>query len=255
MANQKLDNIMYMKSDYVSTSKYLSYCSNNLKDYSVLTILWQNSRLKSRQTSIRDWRTSFRSTLARATAHQHRILWSVSFRTYTVHHYISTTKNASTAIHMYTLTEKDKDTVHQYQSKHKRKCRSVSQTPEHLLPLPPCHPAFSLISFFSFNVKSEKSLSASRKNSASLNQMVKRSSFLSFALRLGKVVQLWAWFSVSVWELLLALYLIFFIKAEYFVLSHTQIFNEVHWALNPSSHRLGPHSPTFHENLSMKYIH
>lgn len=138
-------------------------------------------------------------------------------------------------------------TVHQYQSKHKRKCRSVSQTPGHLLPLPPCHPAFSL--------KSEKSLSASRKNSASLKQMVKRSSFFSFAVRLRKVVQLWAWFSVSVWEVLLALYLILFIEAEYFVLSHTQIFNEVHWALNPLSHRLGPHSPTLHENMSMKYIH
>lgn len=145
-------------------------------------------------------------------------------------------------------------TVHQYQSKHKWKCRSVSQTPEHLLPLPPCHPAFSL-SFFSSNVKSEKSLSASRKNSASLKQMVKRSSFFSFAVRLRKVVQLWAWFSVSVWEVLLALYLILFIKAEYFVLSYTQIFNEVHWALNPLSHRLGPHSPTLHENMSMKYIH
>lgn len=172
---------------------YLSHCSNNLKKISVLTNLWHNSLLKSRKTSIRDWRTSFRSTLARATAHQHRILWSISFRTYTVHHYISITKNASTAIHMYTLTEKDKDTVHQYQSKHKRKCRSVSQTLEHLLPLPPCHPAFSL-RFFSFNVKLRESLSAARKNSASLNQMVKRSSFLSFAVRLRKVVRLWAWF-------------------------------------------------------------
>lgn len=172
---------------------YLSHCSNNLKKIGVLTNLWHNSLLKSRKTSIRDWRTSFRSTLARATAHQHRILWSISFRTYTVHHYISITKNASTAIHMYTLTEKDKDTVHQYQSKHKRKCRSVSQTLEHLLPLPPCHPAFSL-SFFSFNVKLRESLSAARKNSASLNQMVKRSSYISFAVRLRKVVRLWAWF-------------------------------------------------------------
>lgn len=55
-------------------------------------------------------------------------------------------------IHIYTLKE-IKKTVHQYQSRQKRKRRSVSETPEYLLP--PYLPAFSQL-FFQFQVQEKK---------------------------------------------------------------------------------------------------
>ena len=82
-----------------------------------------------------------------------------------------------TYTYIHTLKE-IKETVHQYQSRQKRKRRSVSETPEYLLP--PYLPAFSQLFF---------SVSGTRKeNFWSLNLMVKKSGFLSFAVRQSKAV-------------------------------------------------------------------
>ena len=80
-----------------------------------------------------------------------------------------------TYTYIHTLKE-IKETVHQYQSRQKRKRRSVSETPEYLLP--PYLPAFSQLFF---------SVSGTRKeNFWSLNLMVKKSGFLPFAMRQSK---------------------------------------------------------------------
>ena len=57
-----------------------------------------------------------------------------------------------TYTYIHTLKE-IKETVHQYQSRQKRKRRSVSETPEYVLP--PYLPAFSQL-FFQFQVQEKK---------------------------------------------------------------------------------------------------